>query len=235
MRIDVQIDTRQLDLRMRQAQRNLVYSTVQALNDTAKEIQRKQRAALATEITVRKKQFMANTIKIFEFANVRQSRLYAVVGLDSRGGKLILPMLETSGRKQPMVGKNVAIPLTGTKVRRSFKNPVASKLAFDKLDFQQHTTAGGHTQWKGKEKTFLIPGVGVFQRVKKKGRKTRKASPFTGRAGHQLHYDRTTTILLYRFQPTTPIKKRLDFRALARGMARTYFRTALTNRSRGML
>jgi len=232
--INVGMDTRNLQRRLDVTAKNLVYSTVQALNDTALEIQKRQRAALDQEIVVRKREFIMRTVKIFEFASVKKGKLYAVVGIDSRNGKLIMPMLETGGVKLPSKGKNVAVPITGSPARPSIRQLVASEFTFKNLHFRRHTTRTGAVQWKGDQHTFLIPGVGVFQRVKSKTRR-RKSEAFIGRGDHKLRYDRTHTIMLYDFKKQATIKKRINLYLLAKATYAEYFQRQLTNRSRGKL
>lgn len=234
LKINAQFDTRNLIGRMKTTERNLVYSTVQSLNDTAKKIQADQRALLDSQMTIRKRTFIMRTIKIFEFASVKKGKLYAVVGIDGSKARLLMPMMETGGNKQPVKGKNVAVPITGSPARPGFDMPVADQFTFGKLKFRKRTTHTGKTQWVGEQHTFIIPGVGVFQRVPSKTRRE-KSKAFTNRRGQTMRYDRTTSVLLYHFEKSAPIKKRMDFRVLARNNFATYFRTALANRSRGTL
>lgn len=234
LNFDFKFDTRNLNRRMKTTEKNLVYSTVQAINDTAKEIQRKQRALLDSQLTIRKRDFIMRTVKIFEFASVKKGKLYAVVGIDGRKGKLLMPMFEFGGEKTPRKGKNVAVPITGSPTRRSFEQPVADEFTFNKLRFRKHQTRSGKTQWRGDQHTFIVPGIGVFQRVRSKTRRE-KDKAWTNSRGQTLRYDRSTTVLLYHFERSSPIKKRMNFFVLARNTYATHFRAALANRSRGAL
>lgn len=244
MQINAAVDTGNLQKRLDLTAKNLLYGVVQAINDTAKEIQKRQRAELDKEFVLRKREFMLRTVKIFEFASVRRTaglavadgKLYAVVGIDGRKGKLLMPMFETGGVKLPNKGKNIAIPITGGPARPSIQQIVSSEFTFKNLHFKRHVTRNGAVQWKGEKHTFLVPGLGVFQRVPSKTRRRNIAGGgFVGDKGKRLLFNSTHTIMLYDFKKRAPLKKRMNFYLLAQQTYAQYFQRSLTNRSRGKL
>jgi hypothetical protein len=68
-----------------------------------------------------------------------------------------------------MKGKRVAVPLTGTGARPTEKSVIPEQFTFTKMRFRRKATKTGSPQWKGRAGTYLISGVGVFQRLAKRG------------------------------------------------------------------
>jgi hypothetical protein len=85
------------------------------------------------------------------------------VGAPRKGARARAAGHLREGRRKK--GKSVAIPLTGGPAHSSFKQPVQEEFTFRKLRFRRHTTKTGKVQWKGEQRTFIIPGLGVLQRV----------------------------------------------------------------------
>lgn len=165
MQIKVQIDTRALKARTQRQAKRLAFSTAQALNETAKEIQAAERINLDRKFTVRKAGFLYRLIKITAFASPRKGRPFAEVAIDPTKKRVLLGIFEKGGEKKPAKGKSVAVPLTGGPARPSFGQPVQEEFTFRKLRFRRHRTKTGKVQWKGEHHTFIIPGLGVLQRV----------------------------------------------------------------------
>lgn len=139
MRLDLQIDTKDLLLRMRNGEKRLVYATVLAINETAKKVQQAEFEHEEQEFTIRKKTFFFGTparpggvgARIKPFANVRQGRLFADVSVaqSARGRQeLLLPIFERGGEKKE--GKRVAVPVTGGPARPRFRDPVPKPFTF---------------------------------------------------------------------------------------------------------
>lgn len=207
MRIAVQFDTSSLKARTQREQRRLAFNTAQALNETAKKIQTAERVNLDRKLTIRKAGFMYRLIKITAFASARAARPFAEIAIDPTKN-VLLGKLERGGVKQPTKGGSVAVPVTGGPVRPSFQQQAAPALWFRKLRFRRHVTQTGKAQYKGLLRTFIIPGVGVFQRgarAKTVGRKV-----FVGRGGHRLR-NKTLATLLYSFQKGPRLKAMLGF------------------------
>lgn len=191
MRLNVKIDTSGLDLKSRRDQKRLAFSVAQALNDTALDAQVAERANLDRKFTVRKHAFFYRLIKI-NFASVKKDRPFAEVYIDTTKKNTLLSTFEKGGVKQPRKGSNVAVPITGGPARPSFRDPVRRALTFQQIKLRLYRTKTGKRQWKGQQGTFLIPDVGVFQRVAGKVKAT-------------------TARLIYRLKPKPLLKAVLDF------------------------
>jgi hypothetical protein len=191
MQISLKVDTSILDKTMKRYAKNLAFSTAQALNDTAKEAQKRIRENLRARFHIRQAAFMDRTIKIFAFANARSNRPYVELGVDNKQ-RLLLSIFEEGGARLPFVGKNVAIPITGQAARPGIDDSVRSEFTFSALNFRKSAItsqgrrilsarkhagirkrklAGQYLIWQGDKRTFILPQTrraplgGVFQRV----------------------------------------------------------------------
>lgn len=163
--------------------RQLPFATNNAITRTAKEAVVAGQKEIAADLQVRKK-FILNRIKILQYSRV--SNLTAIIGIDPRvqGAPLILGFLEEGGEKQASRGPDIAIPLTGEAARPTFPESVPSALRYTNLRFQNR---------KGRKKTFLIPNVGIFQRV------ASGDSP-------------DATMLIYSFKPSAKLPQHIHLR-----------------------
>lgn len=184
MNIKVDIDTQTIVKLNAAVLRQLPYATNSALNRTAKEAAEAGKQEVAADLQIRKK-FILNRIKILQYSKV--SNLTAIVGIDSKvqGAPLLLGFFEEGGTKEPSKGPDIAIPLTGEAPRPSFPDPVVTSLRYTNLRFQDR---------KGRKKTFVVPNVGVFQRVAKGD------SP-------------DATVLIYSFKPSAKLPQHTRLRA----------------------
>jgi hypothetical protein len=193
MKIDIKVDTSLLDKNAKRYAKNLAFSTAQALNDAAKEAQKRIRDGLRQRFHVRKAQFLDRSIKIFAFANVNANRPYAEIGVDNKP-RFLLSIFEEGGARLPFIGKNVAVPITGQAARPSINDSVRPDLYFTALNFRKSRTtitargrevlkarraagnrkrklSGDYLIWRGNQRTFILPQTrrapigGVFQRV----------------------------------------------------------------------
>lgn len=192
MRIDIQIDAEKLKAKTLREQKRLAFSTAQALNDTAKEVQAEIQGRVKALFRIRKgadgssssefsretgdqpsrseRSFIVRSIKIFAFANVKRGRIFAELGIQNRP-RLLLSKFETGGTREPFVGKNVAVPTEEGARGGSLDNSVDPGLTFKRLGFKDHTTASGKKQVKGRNRTFILsktaahPQGGVYQRI----------------------------------------------------------------------
>jgi hypothetical protein len=194
MQIRVKIDAAALKARTEREAKRLAFSTAQALNETAKEIQTAERVNLDRKFTIRKAGFMYHLIKITAFASPRKGRPFAEVAIDPTKKRVLLGIFERGGERLPAKGKNVAVPVTGGPARPTFPQPVQEQFTFKalKLRRKQRRRAGAQPQIKGQQHTFLIPGAGVFQRV------------------------RDTVRAVYLFIRRPKLDKRLEFEPIAR-------------------
>lgn len=191
MKININIDTRNLKARTVKEKKRLAYGTAAALNETVKAVQTAERVALDHEFKIRQAGFMYRLIKINQFASPSKGVPFAEIGIDNTKARVLLSIFEGGGVKQPAKGKNVAVPVTGGVARPAFSDQVASGYTFTSLQFKKlnltqagHAAAGAKKRygvkgklsgdyyiWGGKNRTFILPSTkqapagGVFQRV----------------------------------------------------------------------
>jgi hypothetical protein len=196
--------------------RKIPFATNNALTRTATELVQVERDELKTEFQVRK-QFILNRVRITKYS--KPGDLWTRVEIDKNvsGGELLLTMFEEGGAKLPEHGSELAVPLTGGPARPSFSQSVRPSLLYKGLNMQKHTTAGGSIQYKGDRRTFVIPGVGIFQRgsSKKRTGKSSRLGKFQGRDGSELR-DTTGSTLIYSFKRGVPLPHRMHFVKTAR-------------------
>lgn len=183
MKISVDVDVEQVVKLTAAVLRQLPYATNNAITRTAKEAVIAGQNEVAGDLQIRKR-FILNRIKILQYSRV--SNLTAIIGVDTKvqGAPLLLGFLEEGGVKAPNAGPEIAVPLTGEAARPSFPESVATALRYTNLRFENR---------KGRKKTFLIPNVGIFQRVG---------------AGEQ----DGSTVLIYSFKPNAKIAPHIHLR-----------------------
>jgi hypothetical protein len=189
--------------------RKIPYATNNALTRTARELVQVERDELKTEFQVRK-QFILNRVKITKYS--RPDDLWTRVAIDQnvQGGELLLTMFEEGGEKLPQLGSEIAVPLTGGAARPSFAQTVRPSLLYKALNMQKHTTALGKIQYKGDRRTFVIPGVGIFQRNSgRKGNSRAKRGSGSGR-------DESGATMIYSFKHDVPLRAQMHFVRTAR-------------------
>lgn len=193
LQVQVKVDTSNLILRLEKGQRRLAYTVANALNKTAKEIQAAERDRVSGSFTVRKPEFILREAAIIKpFASATQGRAFVEIAVGQKS-RLLLSTFEAGGDRPAFKGKNVAIPLTGEAARPSFQQPVEPALRFTALRFKlarRGSRGRGVARSqvrRGELGTYLVPGVGVFQRH-----------------GGESH-------LIYSFQSDVKLKPRLDF------------------------
>jgi hypothetical protein len=177
VRIDLQIDSAQLVLRLQNGQRRLAYAVVNAINNTAKRIQDAERRRVEEEFTVRKKDFIRREAAIIKpFASVRQARAFAEIAVGQKP-RLLLSAFERGAERKPFTpaARSVAEPVVGGPARPRFAQPVTPELRVRKLRFDR-TKTGRRRAGVTRTKTYLVPKVGIFQRV---GEVTRAVYLFT--------------------------------------------------------
>lgn len=183
MKISVDIDAEAVVKLTAAVLRQLPYATNNAITRTAKEAVEAAQLEVTADLQMRKK-FILGRIRILQYSKV--SNLTAIIGVDTKvqGAPLILGFLEEGGIKEPTLGPEIAIPLTGEAPRPSFPDPVATALRYTNLRFDNR---------KGRKKTFLIPNVGIFQRVA---------------AGDSPE----ATVLIYSFKPSAKLPQHIHLR-----------------------
>lgn len=187
------------------------YAANNAITRTAAEAAEAAQREAQAHLQIRKN-FLLRRIRILKYSRVNS--LVAVIGVDEKvqGSPLIIGFLEEgqAGEKTGSLGSGLAVPVTGSAARPSFAQSVAAKLFYERLQLQKHATQSGAIQWKGKQRTFVIPGIGVFQRVG--GKKTkRRGKTFAGRGGAKLNAT-TSAALIYRFEPSAHLGEHVQLR-----------------------
>lgn len=202
MKINVAIDNRELLLKLQNGEKRLAYAVVNALNSTAKRIQTEVREKVVGDFTVRQKQFIQRQVAKIErtsFANVRRGQAWVEVEV-GHAPRLLLSKFEQGGERLPFVGKNIALPVIGGPARPALSRRVPKRWTFEALQLQETTTRGGkRVVASAQQSVYVVPGVGVFQRV---GGETR---------------------MVYAFVPTMTLDERLEFVRTARSVADRWF------------
>jgi hypothetical protein len=190
--------------------KKIPYATNNALTRTAKELVQVERDELKTEFQVRK-QFILNRVKIVKYSRPNDLWTRVAIDRDVQGGALLLTEFEDGGAKTPDHGSELAVGLTRSAVRPTFAQSETPSLLYKALKITPHTTSGGIVQFKGARRTFVIAGIGVFQRTTSRQRGTRAKKGVA--AGNGRDED---IVLLYRFEPSVPLHKQMHFITTAR-------------------
>lgn len=229
MKIDLNMDAKALEQRMDLSAKNLAYASVNAVNKTALQVQKQAQENVKSRFTLRQPDFVLRQAAIIKpFASVGQGRPYAEIQVGQKP-RLLLADFEKGAQRAPFIGKNVAVPITGSPARPSFSAPVEGSLRITALGLQPTLTAAQRQQrrsikgknaaetrsmrgdfnrahgagqvWKGRQRTYMIPGVGIFQRTGPKKADTR---------------------MLYKFMPHPQLKPTLGFLAMAQAQGKAW-------------
>jgi hypothetical protein len=192
-----------------------------AAKDLQKKEQDNARAKLHLRGGPGEQLILRSVAKIYQFASATKGKAEAVIGIDTPKPRMVLSGLETGGIKQPFLGGRVAVPITGTPARPNMDASVPSTLLIRNLAMQPRLSAadrafsrsikggsrketmalrktfarskGGDAGWRGRERTFILPGKPViFQRT----------------GAHEI-------TPIYKFIPQPKLKPMLGFRTLA--------------------
>jgi len=166
LQVNVRVDTSNLISRLDKGQRRLAYAVANALNATARDIQTAERSRVSSEFTLRNPTFILRQAAIIRpFASATQGRAYVDVSVGKKP-RLLLSRFEEGGDRPPFKGSSVAVPITGESARPQFGQPVTPSLRFSALKLRLRRGRGRSSVRirRGEERTYMIPGVGVFQR-----------------------------------------------------------------------
>ena len=194
--LDVEFDSRDTERFLGSLAKQTPFALSVAINDTLKDAQKVQRTHQRRVFTVRRPQFVDRSVKIRPFATKRT--LEGTMAIDPPGGQKradILAKFERGGQKRARDGRHLAIPID---VKRTKAGVVSRRNRPKGFNFKRVGRS-----IRGERRTFIIPGVGIFQRV---GR--RKNSRIR---------------LLYAFKTQVPIDRRLDFIANAERVVQRMF------------
>jgi len=215
VQVNVTVDSSQLQAWSLLAGKKLAYAAVNALNATAKRIQQAEFEHVRRTFEVRTNFLIgrraAATISKTDFASVKARRAWVEIHV-WQGKRFLLPYFEEGGERRPFTSgaKHAAVPLTGEAARPSWPTSVPEALRIRALDFKRMTRAPapgrkrrrkaqGMPIWQGLQRTYLIPGIGVFQR---------------GEGGSKL---------IYAFMGDLRIRPQLEFVKTALAVAQPWF------------
>lgn len=176
----------------------LRFATSLAINRTVKDVQDGIRASLHQHFIVRRAPFIERGIKIDRGDFSTKDKLEARVHLDEQTD--FLAKFETGGIKSPSRARALAIP-TAVLVGAGRERVVPDRMRIKQLAMAPHVTKKGKVQVKGIQRTFLVPGLGVFQRVGRRG----------NARGLQAQLDAGEIRMLYKFKPKVRVKDSLQF------------------------
>jgi hypothetical protein len=203
MNIKVDIDLDQVVKLTATVLRQLPYATNNAITRMAKELLVKERHEITEHLETRTK-FAQNRIQILQYSKV--NNLSAIVGINPtvKGSPVLLGFLiEDGGTKEPEFGTYIAEPITGSAARPVFASKIPRSLLFKQLEIIRHVTQTGKIQLQGKKRTFVLPDIGVFQRV----------GP-----------GRSDINLIYKFAGSAHLRARFKFSQVARQLIGERFR-----------
>jgi len=201
MTLEIRTDTAQVSAFMRNLFHDqLPFVAAQAVNATALEFQRVQRAHQRSIFEVRRPVWVDRSVKLKPRAT--KQRPEARIRVDPPGGRSradITGKFETERRKRPRGGTRLAIPIEARRTSTGVVSKAGRLKSFDLHRVSARTS-------KGLKRVFVIREPGgrgfVFQR---KGRRfKRRRTPGLGRR-------RGDARLLYIFRPEVPISPELHF------------------------
>ena len=162
MAYQIDVDISQVVKLTEKVLRKLPYVLNDSITEVAKVVVEAEREQLMRDFTIRKN-FLTGRFKVLQYS--RTSDLTAIVGIDNRvqGSPLLLGFFETGGEKLPTTGPELAIPLTGEAARPSWGQMVPTMLMYKNLQISMKVK-GQTAIFPGMKNTYLVEGVGVFQR-----------------------------------------------------------------------
>lgn len=197
---------------LRNSEKRIGYAVVNAINDTAKLIQKEERRRVGRQFTVRKTDFVMRQAAVIKpFASVAEKRFEARIAVGQKP-RLLLSQFEAGGERRPFTpgAQSVAVPITGT-ARPNRQSSVPAQLHVKALKLRRIARVGGRRRKKGErapieglQGTYVVPSVGIFQRL-----------------------GRQRSRILYAFKRGLRLDRRLGFVTTAEAVARRSFGFAL--------
>lgn len=173
------------------------FALSKAINASLITAQKKQLAHMAGEFTLRRPQFAKLSVKITQFA--KKTNPVGTIAIAPPGDRAdIFAKFERGGTKRPKDGKNLAIPITGSPVKRTARSIVSDQ---------------------NKPKALLSGAANVTSRTGKV-KNVRRAASFKGAFLKPAMDGKPAMIfmrqgkrvkLAYVLEPSVPIKPELDF------------------------
>lgn len=167
MKIDVQVDTAQLLLRLEKGEKRLAYAVVNAINKTALRIQEAERERVRRQFVVRKQDFIMREAAIVKpFASVKQARPFAEISVGDKK-RLLLRAFEKGAERKPFTpgAKSVAVPLLGRPARPSIASPVPPAFRFSGMKLKAFYKGKRLTNRRRGRKTSDVDLHGEYGRV----------------------------------------------------------------------
>lgn len=173
-----------------------------AINASLVTAQKKQLERMARDFTIRRPQFAKLSVKITQFA--KKANPVGIIAIDPPGDRDdIFAKFEKGGVKRPRTGKDLAIPITGSPVKRTARSVIAEKNRPKALlsGATTITTRTGRVKEIKRAKSFggafLIPAHdgkpgGIFIRAGKKIQLAYTLQP-KAEVKPQLHFEDTIT------------------------------------------
>lgn len=175
------------------------------LNRTTEAIQLAEQSNLQRAFILRRPQFLLRAVaKIDRGGFSTKDKLFTRIHTDVD----FLPRFEEGDYKSPRTGRSLAIPTT-VLVGPGRRGIVAKGKRPAAFAFRVTTTRKGRLQIRGDQRTFIVPGMGIFQRV--------------GRRGHaqglKAQMQAGEIRLLYAFKKRVKLPPSLRWYVTAEGMA----------------
>jgi hypothetical protein len=201
IRLDMDINgMKRKFLELEHGERRLGYGVAFAINDTAKDVRGGIITRVHQRFIIRNPRFIDANVAVVQRASVRDQKPYAEIYVNDRD-RFLMSIFEEGGERKPFTpgAKSVAVPLTGRPARPGINRPIDPRFTFKGLHFVaffhghrlRKRRRGGHVsdvgllgefgrlgdvsqgavQWKGQERTFLLPSTkraplgAVFQRI----------------------------------------------------------------------
>ena len=216
MILEVNLDATKALLRLDKGYKRMVFSTIAAVNETARQVQAAERDQLTRAFTVRKRDFLMKQVKLFRagfdipnIGNRWEARVGIGIGKAPTGSPLLLPAFETGAVRGGVKGGGTAIPVAGG-ARPSPTQSVPEALWIQRLQLRRTTRGRPRKNAKpakagtpvrvGLLGTYQLPGVGIFQRT-------------VGKVAR----------LLYAFKPTRRLPATLEFYRTAKRVVEQNF------------
>jgi len=205
--ISVRVDAAAALFMLKQGEKRIPYLIADTINATAKKVQEAEVRHGQSIFTLRNKaEFIRRQLAIIKpFASPSEARYFAIISVGQKQG-LLLPRFEAGGVREPVKGKNVAIPVIGG-ARPTQTEQIPESFFFSSLRFRRSGgKRGGSVQ--GLLGTYIVPAIGVFQRV---------AGQPRGK-------------LIYAFKHSVKLKPELRFVQTARSVVTQFYGLEMTRR-----
>jgi hypothetical protein len=236
LEISLQVEIEQAIAAIEHVRRDqLPYAISLAVNETAKAAQREVRAHIRQAFTLRRPQFVLNTVKIekYDFANKRNPTVFRLkiddqVYKNSRR-RDFLAKFEEAGEKTATDDVAFPIAIPTKELRPSFRELVRPRFypgnlrlapkrvgAGEIIPARQKRTSGGVVQWQGKLRTFVLDPRFHGEQRGGEGDPTWGVYQRTGPGKHDIR-------LLWTYARSVPIPPLLQFYATAQQAIRSTF------------